>query len=326
MHTLVIQLKASMSTHESFSSRAATAWQLITNAQTITLLAHQKPDPDALGACSALSLLLTSLGKKTEVIYPGSGRDSLPYIIENLQENTHTFLPDLIISCDTPVRTRLYFPEEFEHIPLIVIDHHHGNTLKGVLHFIDTSITSSCELVYQLIAAWNQPISSDMANQLLFGVLCDTLNFRVSGTTAETLRNAATLIDHGANIHALSQKMILHSNPEVLKLWGALLTRACSNASNTALWVVCSKELLAEYALPDEALNGLIAMLSQTMTTDVIILFYEWQGKSKASLRSKKTNVNAIAQQLGGGGHIHASGITSNMPLSELVAAVTQLL
>ena len=314
-----------MNRHESFSSRAATAWQLITNAQKITLLAHQKPDPDALGACSALSLLFSSLGKKTEVIYPGTGRDSLPYTIENLQEHRHTFIPELIISCDTPVRARLYFPEEFHTIPLIVIDHHHGNTLQGAVQFIDTSITSSCELVYQLITAWNQPISSDMANQLLFGVLCDTLNFRVSGTTATALRNAADLIDNGANIHALSQKMILHSNPEVLKLWGTLLTRACSNASNTALWVVCSKELLAQHTLPDEALNGLIAMLSQTMTTDVIILFYEWQGKSKASLRSKKTNVNAIAQQMGGGGHIHASGITSDLPLVRLVEEVTSL-
>jgi phosphoesterase RecJ-like protein len=314
-----------MNRHESFSSRAATAWQLITNAQKITLLAHQKPDPDALGACSALSLLFSSLGKKTEVIYPGAGRDSLPYTIENLQENKHTFIPDLIISCDTPVRARLYFPEGFLTIPLIVIDHHHGNTLQGAVQFVDTSITSSCELVYQLITAWGQLISPEMANQLLFGVLCDTLNFRVSGTTATALRNAAGLIDQGANIHALSQKMILHSNPEVLKLWGTLLTQVHYNTSKTALWVVCSQQLLTQYNLPDEALNGFIAMLSQTMTTDIIILFYEWQGKSKASLRSKKTNVNAIAKQLGGGGHIYASGITSDLTLVELVDKVTAL-
>jgi phosphoesterase RecJ-like protein len=310
----------------SFLNNAAIAWNLIQNATAITLLAHQKPDPDALGACSALSLLLQALGKKTEIIYPGAGKDSLPYTIPNLRENHHTYIPDLIISCDTPVLARLYFPEIFKNIPLIVIDHHHGNTLPAAVCFIDTTVTSSCELVLSLITAWQQQISPEMANHLLFGVLCDTLNFRVSGTTTATLNNAATLLSHGANIHELSQKMILHTNPQVLKLWGALMNAVCTNQDQSALWITCSTAQLTEYGLTEESLNGFIAMLSQTMTTDVIVLFYESQGKSKASLRSKKTNVNAIAQQLGGGGHIHASGITSSLPLPELVDAVIALL
>jgi len=326
LYILTIQLKACMNHHESFTMRASTAWHLITSAKTITLLAHHKPDPDALGACSALSLLLESLGKHTEIIYPGIGTDSLPYTITNLRENTHTFIPDLLISCDTPVVSRLYFPDVFKDIPLIVIDHHQGNTLKGLVQFVDTSITSSCELVYSLITAWQCPLSPEIANRLLFGILCDTLNFRVSGTTATTLRHAADLIDHGANIHQLSQNMILHTNPEVLKLWGTLLSTVCYNTKKTALWVICSNQQLTERNLTQDALNGFIAMLSQTMTTDIIILFYESNETSKASLRSKKTDVNAIAKQFGGGGHIHASGVTSTLPLAELAEKVTALL
>lgn len=310
---------------ELFNLKSIQALRLIKDAHHIILLAHQKPDPDALGSCATLSLLCRSLGKTTEIVYPGIGRDSYPFPIADLNENNHTQAPDLIISCDTPVLSRLYFPPEFASLPHINIDHHQGNTIPATLSFVETTSTSTCELVYRILQCINMPLTPLMANQLLFGILCDTLNFRVSGTTPASLRIAADLIDQGANIHQLSQHMILHSNPAVLNLWGTLLSNARYNKNKTALWIVCSNATLAQFNLTDEALNGFIAMISQTMQTDIIIFFYEYNGKSKASLRSKKTDVNAIARQCGGGGHIHASGITSDLPLEELVSQVSAL-
>jgi len=312
-----------MQNTELFLKNSQSAWRLIDAAHTITLLAHQKPDPDALGACGALAELLSSRGKKTEIIYLGTGRDSLPFELPSLQENNHTFIPDLIISCDTPSPSRLYMPEAFKTINHIAIDHHQEHSIPALYNFVDTTSTSSCELVYRLITAWQQPITASMANMLLFGILCDTLSFKVPGTTAETLRTAASLIDYGADLAGLNAAMIFHTDPAVLTLWGALMINVRYNETRTAVWITCPNSLLAQYNLTEKALNGFIAMIPQILTIDVVAFFYEYNGMSKASLRSKKTNVHEIAKQFGGGGHIRAAGLSSPLPLEELVAQVT---
>lgn len=313
-----------MNTQETFSAISNAIKTAVTAAHHITLLAHQKPDPDALGACAALSLFLKSQGKKTEIIYPGRGTDSLPYAIEGLQENQHSFIPDLIISCDTPVKERLYFPDAFEGITHINIDHHLFNTMPATIKLVDTNTTSTCELIERLFTSWSSSVSPAMAEALLFGIMCDTLNFKVPGTNAATLRTAANLIDAGANLSALNRGLIVHHNPQVLALWGALLADVHHTADNAIIWTVCSKELLTSYGLTEQALNGFVALLAQTVSNDISILFYEHDGKSKASLRSKKSNVNAIARHFGGGGHLLASGITSSLPLERLVKEVME--
>ncbi len=311
---------------DAFHPTSDNAWQLLRDAHQITLLAHQKPDPDALGACGALALALNALGKKTEIIYPNIGKDPLPFTLENLRENNHTMIPDVIISCDTPSLNRLYFPPVFETIPHISIDHHQDHTIPALYTFVDTTSTSSCELVYRLLTLWKQPITSAMANMLLFGILCDTLNFKVPGTNATTLRIAASLIDHGANLAELNSALIIHSNPAIISLWGTLMSSAHYNTEKTAIWTVCPTTLLQQYHLSEAALNGFVALIPHILTIDVVVFFYEYNGMSKASLRSKKTDVNALAKKFGGGGHIRAAGINSTLPLNELVAQVTALL
>src|SRR5262245_21970261 len=46
---------------------AATAWRLIAKAQRILLLAHEHPDPDALGSALGLAHVLRPLGKECVV-------------------------------------------------------------------------------------------------------------------------------------------------------------------------------------------------------------------------------------------------------------------
>jgi len=315
-----------MTKQNDFAHKSQATWTLIEHAHRITLLAHQKPDPDALGACGALANMLHRHGKKVEIIYPGVGKDPLPYALEGLQENTHTMHPDLIISCDTPTMNRLYFPEAFGGVKHVNIDHHQHNTIPADISFVDTTATSTCELVFHLFKEWGRTITPDIANMLLFGILCDTLNFKVPGTSPHTLRIAAELIECGANLTELNQALIIHSDPKVFALWGALLSNARYNAEANAVWTTCSNKLLAHYGLTEEALNGFISVFCQTLDNDITILFYENNGMSKASFRSKWANVNAIARQFGGGGHVLASGVTSPLPLEELVTQVIEAL
>lgn len=307
-----------------FEAQSTQAWSLIAQAHHIALLAHQKPDPDAFGACTALALMLEQHGKTTEIIYPGHGRDLVPYTVPHLQENTHTQIPDLIISCDAPVVNRLYFPPAFHTIPLIAIDHHQGFSIPADYSFVDVATTSTCELVYRLLLLWQQAITPTMANALLFGIICDTANFKVPGTTAQTFRVVADLIDHGANLHLLNEALVIHANPAILTLWGELFSNARYNTEKGVMWTSCTKRQLANHHLNEDALDGFIGAFSHVIAIDVKALFYEYNGETKVSLRSKKRNVQAIVKKFGGGGHLLAAGMTSTLPLEEVQQAVLQ--
>ena len=306
------------------TSEIAAAWQSMKQAQAITLLAHLRPDADSLGACAALGALLTDHGKSVEIIYPSSTADPLPFTIDNLYAGTHTQQPDLLICCDASTDERIYTPDQFAGVPRIIIDHHLGNKMTGIHRFIDTQASSTCEIVFDLISAWKQNISKPIANILLFGMITDTLCFRLPNTSAHTMQVAGKLMDLGAELTTLTRSMTLHDDPAVMQLWGELLSTIEYTPDHNALWTVCTQDMLKAYGVDDRAISDFISMLSQTMKTDITLLFSELSdGTSKASLRAKTADVRSIAQQFGGGGHKLAAGITSNMSIGELVKKVT---
>lgn len=306
---------------------ASRAWTLIEQAHRITLLAHRKPDGDALSSCAALSQLLTSLGKTVETVYPGGAPERVPFPPAPLHDNTHTFTPDLIISCDTANRARMYYPDKWQTIPLIVIDHHVRTEVTGTIAFTHPQASSTCELVALLFEAWQQTPTPTIANTLLFGILTDTQSFTTSNTTPRTLEIASNLIRHGANLYAMNQAVIQHTDPRIIALWGNLMANVIWDESKQFASIICPPDFLAKNNFSEKDLTGFINFFSSITTVDVSLLMYEQEdGTTKVSLRSKTTDVNAVANHFGGGGHVNAAGISSKTPLVELHAEVLKQL
>ena len=67
-----------------------------------------------------------------------------------------------------------------------------------------------------------------------------------------------------------------------------------------------------------EELTSIVDHLRSVKGTQVALLFREHKGKIKVNLRSKeKVNVQKIAAELGGGGHIRAAGVSLAGPIDE---------
>lgn len=311
------------------------ARELIAKAQRITLLTHYNPDGDGVSACAALDELLSAQGKDVEAIYPTEPIEHLIRQPKNVCINKHKQTPDLIIATDTSVYNRLYYPDVFKGIPLINIDHHLNNEIQGTVNFVSAEASSTCELLYFLLLYWAPPqeqthvptITTYAAECLLYGILYDTQSFYNSATTPLTLRVASELIQyHNVNMFSLQQELC-NKQPEMLRFWGSLLNSMSFNTSKNTAWVCITQETLKLHNLTMSATSGLSNFLAQQLAVDTTILFYELEdGSSKASLRSKTTNVNAIASLFGGGGHKYASGIKSNKPIQILVTEVVQAL
>ncbi len=86
------------------------AWELIQNAQKITLLTHYRPDGDGISACAAFEAVLAKLpgGKQVETIYPTETEYDLTRHPKNRSIASHNFKPDLVVAFDTANKDHLH--------------------------------------------------------------------------------------------------------------------------------------------------------------------------------------------------------------------------
>ena len=295
------------------------ALHLITSANSVTLLTHKNPDPDGISACAALSDWLCEMGKKVETIYLNATEYAIVHDPANILINKHSHIPDLIIVCDTANYERIYYPELFKKVPLINIDHHISNAIAGTVNLVDGAVSSTCELLLFLLKAWSVTISKNIAESLLYGMMYDTQIFQTQPTNAQTLRVAAELVDAGAQIFPLKLLLDAHKNSKNIKLWGTVLQNLEVVKSSNAVIACVTQQDLKAAGVERSALLGLNNFIATMPDIDVMIFMYqEASGAIRVSLRSKVTDVNALASHFKGGGHKFASGFVSDLQLSDL--------
>ncbi|MCH8913738.1 MAG: DHH family phosphoesterase [Planctomycetes bacterium] len=91
--------------------------------------------------------------------------------------------------------------------PVINIDHHESNTRFGDINWIVGDAGSTCELVFYLLRAAGVPITPAVASLLYAGIQTDTLGFSLPSTTAAALHAAAFLVESGADVARLGERL-----------------------------------------------------------------------------------------------------------------------
>lgn len=304
------------------------AWALIKTSNKITLLTHSQPDGDGVSACATLDYILSQMGKKIETIYPNKPEFNFKRCPKNILVNNQNQTPDLIIACDTANYERLYFSDSFKSIPLINIDHHISNSLRGKFNFVNGQSSSACEELYLLISAWDpNMIDLYVAECLLFGILYDSQLFHTQSTNSRTLKIVAALMDYGANLFQIKTELLSNKSYKVLMLWGKLLSNIKISPNKNAVWAVATQRDLQTFGIEMSSLIGFNNLMSQICDVDITLFFYETEeGQTKVSLRSKITDVNEFAKQFGGGGHTNSAGILCNKPIDQVVKDITSKL
>lgn len=311
-----------------FDTVYADIWGLINRSARITLLTHYKPDGDGISACAALAAIFDAMGKETETIYPN--KPEFYYHRHSQREliGTHSFIPDLIIACDTANYERLYYPDVFSEIPFVNIDHHIGNSMHGTADLVDAGAASVCQVVYHLICSYDRRLLTEfVASALLCGILYDTQVFHTNATSAESLRIAADLVDCGAPLNTIKDELIKHKSPTIISLWGDFFRSVRLTKNGKAAWACITQEDLKRNNAELSGLLGFNNFLAEISNVDVTVLLYETtEGKTKISLRSKFTDVNKLAQKFGGGGHKNAAGILTEQPIDTVAQSLVALL
>ena len=280
---------------------------------------HVNPDGDSIGACFGLGLALEKMGKKVSVLIESyhSKYDVIPgrHLICNTldipeqRDNIALICVDCADLCRLADKARV-LAERINDT--ICIDHHFSNTQFAKLNFVDSKCSSACEMVYRLLNDFVD-LNKDIASAIYAGMVSDTGGFRHSATSEDTLQVSAKLIGLGIPFTEIYTEAIHLRTYTETKLLARILD-ACKRSEDAQIIYACVPiEMMKNFEdTPDAAvydLEGIVEYLLNIRGTSVSLLVYEQgRGNAKVSLRSRRINVGAIAQQLGGGGHHLAAG------------------
>ena len=243
-------------------------------AQRVLVTSHIRPDGDAIGSSLALGLALLDAGKQVQVVLA----DGLPASFRHLpgSEMIKTKADgefDLIISVDCSDLKRVGKALDGYHPPDIVIDHHSTNEAFGDLNLIDPQAAATASVLTRYMPEWGLTITAPIAANLLTGLVTDTLGFRTSNTTPEVLRQAADLIELGADMTRLYYLSLVRRTFPATKYWGAGLSNL--ERADGIIWtaLTLADRKASGYTGNDDA--DLISVISSIDEADIAIIFIE---------------------------------------------------
>ncbi len=289
-------------------------------AKNILITSHIRPDGDAIGSSLGLALALQDIGKQVQVVLS----DGLPASFEHLP-GSHLVKTraegsfDLIICVDCSDLKRVGKALDGYHSPDIVIDHHSTNDAFGTLNLIEPEAVATASVLMRLMRAWELTITEPIADNLMTGLVTDTLGFRTANTNPESLRQAADLLELGADMSTLYFLSLVRRTFPAAKYWGKGLGGL--QRSDGIIWtsLTVADRNTSGYGGNDDA--DLINIISSIEDADIAIIFVEQDETStKISWRGLKPGMDVarIACQFGGGGHKAAAGAEISGSLDEV--------
>lgn len=284
------------------------------------VVAHFRPDGDAIGSTLATGMLLRALGKEV-VLWnedPVPARfaflpeaDSIQPIPPALPEDV-----DALICVDSGNLSRLgaAATARFKEAPFTInIDHHATNSLYADVNHVEGECAACGLVLYHFIVReLGLPLTRPLAEVLYAAISTDTGSFQYPSTTPETMRIGAELLEAGVDVGDMNRRLYQEKPYSTL-----IVTRDVLNNM-----VLEEDGMLSHYSMPAGRRTALGAGLDDTKDLVDIIrvvagvkvaaIFEDMEdGVIRVSLRSKdrRIDVSQIAAQFGGGGHCLASGI-----------------
>ena len=318
---------------------------LISTPKKIVITTHRGSDGDAMGSSLGLFHLLKQLGHTVNVITPNEYASFLHWMPGNNEviiyegneksADTITDEADLIFLLDfSDLRRIAPFTDSVSksNATKIMIDHHQDPERDiAELIFSDTKACSTAQLVYEVMDAMGMTtyLNKSIAECLYVGIMTDTGSFKYSSTTAKTHNIIAKLITAGAENTKIHDLIYDNSSANRIKLLGYCLNKKLRlYPENNAAIISLTAEELKRFKFKKGDTEGLVNYALSIEGINFAAFIAEKDGVVKLSLRSKgNLKVNEIAgKYFSGGGHINASGGTSQVSVNETIKIVENII
>ncbi|APU72436.1 DHH family phosphoesterase [Companilactobacillus crustorum] len=277
---------------------------------TIIILRHQNPDPDAIGSQIALSSMLQKTYPQKNIYVTGIDLPVLDWIGKMQKISPETYQNALVIAVDTANARRIDNDGSYKKAAKIIkIDHHPNVDPFGDINWVDDTSSSCAEMIYTLTEQTDMlNLSKRSAYCLYAGIVGDTVRFLNGETSYKTLMIAANLAKTGIDISEIA----LHEDEmslQVARLEAYILNNLKITDSGLG-YIIIRKDTLEKFNLDDGEIDKVVPLIGRINNVNNWIVISEKElNKFRVNLRSKNVSINGVAEKFGGGGHPLASGV-----------------
>ncbi|PRZ27918.1 DHH family phosphoesterase [Flavobacterium granuli] len=318
---------------------------LLATPKKIAIIPHRGPDGDAMGSTLGLYHFLLKNNHEPIVIAPNEFPDFLAWlpgsetvkIFEKDKENCTKILEnsDLIFTLDFNALHRV--GNEMEEVlaqqkaTFIMIDHHQKPDNYATYTYSDTAFGSTCEMIYNFISFLDQKedIDKTIGTCIYTGILTDSGSFRFPGTTGDTHRIVAELIDLGVENTKIPSLLFENSSYSRLQLLGRALQNMKVLADHKTTYTTLTQEELNTFEHIKGDTEGIVnyGLTIKGIVFTAIFIENKEEKIIKISFRSQGDfDVNQFARDhFNGGGHQNAAGGKSEVSMEETIAKFEDL-
>ena len=304
---------------------------------TLALMCHVSPDGDALGSMLALHHLARSQGVDSVASFPNpfsvaAHYRSIPGLVLMCDSASFPEKPTTVVTFDCGSLGRLVElggPAAFarDHGELIVLDHHATNDRYGSINVVDTRAAATAVVVHNLARELGWPLTREAATCLYVGLVTDTGRFQFSCTDPTVFEMAAELVSFGIPVARLNRELFDEHPYAYLQLASRVLARAVLDEGRGLIYSRVTQEDLAELGVEYDEIEGMIDWLRTAAEAEVAVIYKEATDGVRVSMRSlTEVDVGAVADSLGGGGHVRAAGFTMDGPIDAVHAVLLRAL
>ena len=296
--------------------------KIIKKYDKIVLARHISPDPDAIASQIALrdSIKLTFPNK--EVYAVGAGVHKFKYLGALDKPDLSTLTNSLLIVLDVPNFYRVDGINGLEYDAILKIDHHPAEDIVGDVDWTDSTKSSTCEMIAELLLYSPLAMDTKIAEDLYVGMVFDSDRFLLPNTSAETLKTAYELVKT-SNINFVNLYDNLYERSINEEKFRAYLINNIEITENRFGFIFVPSEDLKKFNVEPTSVSNQVNdfYFIKELMCWMFVVYDERNDIYKANIRSRGPVINEVAAKYNGGGHKFASGCrTSDYKVIEALA------
>lgn len=316
----------------------------VDTAQHVVVIQAENPDGDSLGSSLALEELIGNQGKNVTLYC----RIAMPRYLRHMDgwdrvTDEFPFKADLAIIVDTLSDTLLTKTLQVTSVrhwlethPVIAIDHH--ASVESDLSFpheiiADDHAVATGETITRLADELGWDITPTAAAALYSSIMSDSLGLTTDGTTSDSIRAIARLVDAGVKPSDMEAKRreLMKKPASILEYKAELIKRIEYHLDGKLATIHIPWEEIEAYSdLYNPSMLVLDEMrLVEGVEVAVAIKTYP-DGKLTGKFRVNLPVADKIAGYFGGGGHPYAAGFkiydSYDTACRELITATDKIL
>jgi phosphoesterase RecJ-like protein len=306
-------------------------------AGNIVLTTHIHPEGDAIGSEVALAAFLEDIGKTVTIVNSSATPQNSMFmdpagdILVYPGDYDDRILRDADLAIIVDVNNWAHLGPFAEALrkadtPRICIDHHQGAD-DGFADIVvsDTTAAACGLLIFELIKSMGGKITPRIAEAAYAAIITDTGTFRFSNTDERVFTAATDLARLGVKPFQLHRNVFSKTSGAV-KLLGLVLNTMDHTDDGKLYWIHATRSMFQQAGADYEDSDGLLDIVRSIKGVEFCLFFKELpDGQVKVSLRSNgRVNVYELAQSFGGGGHMMASGMSVDGPITQAIRDVVK--